>query len=56
VVEDQQVLKYLVYVCQKKEHISEGISELATAASNIYLIDGGDALLAPMSKVTTRHL
>jgi hypothetical protein len=39
---------------EEKEY-SEGISELATAASNIYLIDGGDAL-APMSKESQQDL
>lgn len=34
----------------KKNIINKEYPELATAASNIYLIDGGPALLAPMSK------
>jgi len=34
----------------KKNIIYKEYPELATAASNIYLIDGGPALLAPMSK------
>jgi NADH dehydrogenase len=34
----------------KKNIIFKEYPELATAASNIYLIDGGPALLAPMSK------
>jgi NADH dehydrogenase len=36
----------------KKNIIFKEYPELATAASNIYLIDGGPALLAPMSKAS----
>jgi NADH dehydrogenase len=36
----------------KKNIILKEYPELATAASNIYLIDGGPALLAPMSKAS----
>ncbi|SDW47588.1 NAD(P)/FAD-dependent oxidoreductase [Flavobacterium degerlachei] len=36
----------------RKNIISKEYPELATSASNIYLIDGGDALLAPMSKAS----
>jgi NADH dehydrogenase len=36
----------------RKNIIGKEYPELATSASNIYLIDGGDALLAPMSKAS----
>lgn len=36
----------------RKNIISKEYPELATSASNIYLVDGGDALLAPMSKAS----
>jgi NADH dehydrogenase len=39
-----------MYAEMRKNIFLKEYPELATAASNIYLIDGGDALLAPMSK------
>jgi NADH dehydrogenase len=39
------------YVCRNEKEISlKEYPELATAASNIYLIDGGDALLSRVTK------
>jgi NADH dehydrogenase len=40
---------------EMKKNIIFEYPELATAASNIYLIDGGPALLAPMSKSLSRR-
>jgi NADH dehydrogenase len=45
-----------MYAEMRKNIFLKEYPELATAASNIYLIDGGDALLAPMSKSHNKTL
>jgi NADH dehydrogenase len=44
-----------MYAEMRKNIFLKEYPELATAASNIYLIDGGDAL-APMSKESQQDL
>jgi NADH dehydrogenase len=44
-----------MYAEMRKSIFQKEYPELGTSASNIYLVDGGDALLAPMSKASQQH-